>query len=62
MSIPSLTITSVRPPARSMSSTSPLIGNIITCSGRLIEYHTHRLSRFWATTTLLPGTHCTYEQ
>lgn len=34
-----------------------LTGNMVTCSGMSMLYHTHRLSRLFATTTSLPGTH-----
>ncbi len=54
--------TSVRWLCRSMSTTSPLIGNMVTLSGLATEYHTHRLLRLCATITSEPGTHCTYWQ
>ena len=60
--MPSSTITSVRPGVRSMSSTSPRMGTTVTLSGASMWYHTHRLPRFWATTTSELGTHCTYEE
>eukprot|EP00967_Tisochrysis_lutea_P002303 scaffold2909_cov28-Tisochrysis_lutea.AAC.3 len=45
-----------------MSSTSPLIGTTVTRSGASMWYHTHRLPRFWPTTTSELGTQLTYEQ
>ena len=60
--IPSSTITSVRPGARSISSTSPLMGTTVTFSGASMWYQTQRLPRFCATTTSELGTHCTYEE
>lgn len=38
------------------------MGNMVTLSGLSMLYQMHRFPRFWATTTSLPGTHCTYEQ
>lgn len=59
--MPSSTITSVLPSARSISSTSPLIGTTVTLSGELMWYHTHSEPRFCATTTSAFGTQLTYD-
>lgn len=38
------------------------MGNMVMLSGLSMLYQIQRFPRFWATTTSLPGTHCTYEQ
>mmetsp|Transcript_29 Transcript_29/g.89 ORF Transcript_29/g.89 Transcript_29/m.89 type:complete len:279 (-) Transcript_29:1072-1908(-) len=60
--MPSSTITTVCPSARSISSTSPLMSYTVILSGAWMLYHTHSVLRFCATTTSLSGTHCTYVQ
>ena len=42
--IPSSTMTSVLPSLLSISSTSPLIGKVVTFSGVSMAYHTHSVS------------------
>ena len=44
--------------AHTIHAKQTLIGNMVTRSGASMLYQTHKLPRFCATTTSLPGTHC----